>query len=416
MVRFLAALALLIAPSMASAQTCDFTLICAPGHLGINTGANGVLPGLSNAITLPTGAGYGWIFAGPTPGLNVGTNSQLPWTVFGTVTDKALDYPAGVLYAAKDARYSPAGAPASGEFPAFLGATNIANGTESNETGILGSVYNYNTLASQPGGTASAVAIHGTAWCEVANCSYIWGGVFSAYDITGQANPPNPMTGLEVNVYAHGTDTGQLRAAILIGIGTPDGLGADPVVSHGILFAPSNVVTAAKFGNLLDTTGTIQAVNGIVLNNVTFSGDAFLSPGFLVDSLGKTSTFSLTVDGNSTNATRITVTTGGTNTNVLATSAVTFTNGIVMNGSTFTNFAWLSPGSSISGLGLATFASTKNTPIATTSLPSCVAGIEGTVYFINDNASVPSYHGAIGAGSSINKSNVICIGGAWLFD
>jgi hypothetical protein len=245
---------------------------------GIQTPA---LPGLSSTLLPVPGGPYN----SQTFGLSLSDVSK-PWLIRGLATSPATENPGGLLYVTKGTAYSPAGGPSSGEFPAILGINVISDGVWSNQAAILGSVYNSNTQHSQPQSTASAVAVYGTGWCVVAGCSATWGGVMAAYDISNQINPPHALIGLEIDVYGHGTDTGEDRLGLLIGAGTPDGIAPDIGVGAAIRIATSNAVTGTHFTNLLDTFGSLTAQNGILLGAVTFTGFAFNSPGFSVDAQG----------------------------------------------------------------------------------------------------------------------------------
>jgi hypothetical protein len=96
----------------------------------------------------------------------------------------------------------------------------------------------------------------------VTGCSATWAGVLAVYDISNQVNPPNPLVGLEIDVYAHGPDTGS-RIGLAINTGRPDGAGVEPTVSSGIRMG-------GNYLNLFEANGTNTA-NGIVMNLATIS-------------------------------------------------------------------------------------------------------------------------------------------------
>lgn len=209
-----------------------------------------------------------------------------------TITSAGADVLTGILYSHKTTAFATPGGASSGIFASIYGQTDIGQGTWSNQAGVYGIVNNSNTQHSQPGSTASAVAVLGAGFCLVAGCSATWGGLAAGYDTSGQADPANPLYGLEVDNYAHGTDAGQERIGLQIVAGTPDGLGASNVVSHGLLFTGSGGTGGGQFTNLIDGA-TALAQNGIVLNSMTFTGFAWLSPGSAIDSAGNGSFFTV---------------------------------------------------------------------------------------------------------------------------
>lgn len=107
--------------------------------------------------------------------------------------------------------------------------TAVSAGAQGVQEGVTGAVANANTLTSQPFGTSGAVGVQGIGACSAAGCTATWGAVAS-----GQANPPNELYGLEVDNYAHGTDTNLERIGIQIVAATPDGLGTVNTVGRGL--------------------------------------------------------------------------------------------------------------------------------------------------------------------------------------
>jgi hypothetical protein len=233
------------------------------------------LPGLSTTLTPLVGGPI----TTPTYGLHLPDASK-PFTIQATATSPSTDNNGGVLYVTKDTSYGSLTA-TGGQYSAIFGLNIVREGVWTNQDGILGSIYNYNTGNSQPGGSASGVAVYGTAWCMVTGCSATWASVLAVYDISGQSNPSHPLIGLEIDVYAHGPDTGN-RVGLQIATGTPDGAGVAPTVGSGILIG-------GNFLNIFNATGA-STVNGIDLNGATISGQAWLSPGASIDGTGN-STF-----------------------------------------------------------------------------------------------------------------------------
>ena len=215
-----------------------------------------------------------------------------PLYIAGAPTTAVQDTPAGTLYVTKNTNYT--GVP-TGTLPAIFGFNDVAAGAQGPQAGVLGSIYNSNTLTSQPSGTSGAIGIYGTGTCGVAGGTATWGGVISAYDVSGQANPPYPLIGLEVDNYANGTDSSGNRVGIQISAGTPFGTGTVNTVTHGILFGGAGGTGGGKFTNLIDGS-TSHTLNGVVLSDMVFGagGIAFNSPGFQIDALGNSIVNSLT--------------------------------------------------------------------------------------------------------------------------
>jgi hypothetical protein len=264
------------------------SLFAAPPPLGAtpNTGAFTALSAtLSSTIagipfnTAVTPPGSFSPSAGPGILLTNGT----PFYIAGAPTSAAQDIPSGTLYVSKDTNYT--GIPASGTPPAIYGFNNVHAGAQGPQEGVLGYVFNANTLTSQPAGTSGAIGVEGVGICSVASATATWGMVAAAYDTSAQNNPPHGLIGLEVDNYANGTDASGNRVGILIVAGTPTGSGTVNTVSHGLLFNGSGAAGNGQFVNLIDG-GTAHTVNGVALAAMTGSGVAYNSPGFQVDWLG----------------------------------------------------------------------------------------------------------------------------------
>jgi len=235
------------------------------------------LPGLSTSVPAPS------TFSLPNSyGLDLGTNPSGPWIIADKVTSADSDQYGGALYVAKTTDYGTA-ADAGGNAPAIYGFNIVSDGVWGNQAGVMGVIHNSNTQHSQPGSTASAVALYGTGICGVSACTATWGGVIAAYDTSGQTDPTHPLIGLEVDNYANGTDSSLNRVGLQISAGRPTGNGTVNTVGHGIYFTGDG--TDGQYTNLIDG-GTSHAVNGVTLANMTFSGIAFNSPGFQIDNAG----------------------------------------------------------------------------------------------------------------------------------
>ena len=202
-----------------------------------------------------------------------------------TITTPANDVLFGILTADKTVNFSTPGG-GTNAYAAIYGTNTVREGTWSNQVGISGVVSNYNTQRSQgdPGGTASAVGTSGVGICQVTACSFTWGGLMAAYDLSGQTSAPHVLTGLEVDNYAHG-DGGGNRIGIQIVANTPDGAGTLNTVGHGLLFSGNGSPSTGQFANMIDGS-TAKAQNAILLNGMTITGFAFISPGASIDGVG----------------------------------------------------------------------------------------------------------------------------------
>jgi hypothetical protein len=102
-----------------------------------------------------------------------------------------------------------------------------------------------------------------------------WGGVFEARDFTQVANPIGGLVGLEVDVFANGTDTGTERIGIDIVAGKGVSSGTAPVVGIGLRLGPVNAdITQASYGNGIQLTGAMTV--GIQFGTVGTWGALFL--------------------------------------------------------------------------------------------------------------------------------------------
>lgn len=232
------------------------------------------LPGLSTTVSFPS------TFSGaPSFGLQLPSAAH-PWVINATANSAANDGFGGALYVAKTVSYT---GNANGNSPVIYAFSQVADGVSSNETAILANIYNSNTMNSQPLGSASAVALYGTGNCAVAGCSATWGGVIAGYDLSGQADAPHSLYGLEIDNYANGTDANGSRIGLQVAAGRPFGTGAINTVTNLILLG--GAPTEATFGNMING-GISHAVNGINFGGMVFSGDAIFTPGFMVDPSG----------------------------------------------------------------------------------------------------------------------------------
>jgi hypothetical protein len=103
---------------------------------GISTAA---LPGLSATLT-PLAGGP---ITTPTFGLSLPDASK-PWMIQAAATSPSTDNNGGVLYVTKDTSYGSLTA-TGGQYSAIFGLNIVREGVWTNQDGILGSIYNYNT-------------------------------------------------------------------------------------------------------------------------------------------------------------------------------------------------------------------------------------------------------------------------------
>lgn len=217
--------------------------------------------------------------AAPFPGILLPAGN--PLYISGKPLSAAEDLPSGTLYVAKDTTgYS--GAAPIGTLPAIVGFNNVGDNVNSPQTGLLGEIFNGGTHNSEPSGSAGAIATYGAAYCGVANCTATWGGVIAGYDVSNQSNPPHSLYGLEVDNYAHGTDSAGNRIGIQIVAGIPNA-GTMNTVGHGLLMSADG--TTGQFTNMIDG-GTSHTFNIMTFANVTCTGVAFNSPGYQIDCSG----------------------------------------------------------------------------------------------------------------------------------
>lgn len=133
-----------------------------------------------------------------------------------------------------------------------------------------------------------------------------WAAVFQTDDTL--ANPVTGSVGVEVDLLTNGGDTNHGRAVMQLLGGPSVGTGATQFEALGIGTTsptstpdPTNTFivgidfTNSIFNNLIKAEASTHIFNGIDLSAATFTGGAaFKSPGFSVDSAGKTITNQLT--------------------------------------------------------------------------------------------------------------------------
>lgn len=100
-----------------------------------------------------------------------------------------------------------------------------------------------------------------------------WGGVMTAKDTTDTANPASGMVGLEVDIFANGTDSSNRRIGIDVVAGTSDAGVTLPTVGVGIQIGPQNGNAAnGKYTRALKIYGDV--VIGIDMSLMTNSTNA----------------------------------------------------------------------------------------------------------------------------------------------
>ena len=142
--------------------------------------------------------------------------------------------------------------------------TVVSNGANNNEWGILSQLQNSST------GTGENVAIYAQSIGEVSGASPLWGMVSEARDNSNQSNPTNTLTGLEVDVFANGTDSNNQRIGILIVAGKANQSGSSCNAFCGLYIAPeNNDISQGSFNDgIIITTGSYSGIN--LQNNGTY--------------------------------------------------------------------------------------------------------------------------------------------------
>jgi len=126
----------------------------------------------------------------------------------------------------------------------------VSNGVTSFEWGITSVLDNYSSAGENN-------AIYGQA--NKRGSGSTWAATFEAKDFTNQANPTGALTGIEVDIFANGTDVNLQRVGIDMVLGKGVSGGVAPEVWAGLRIAPQNFDK---------TNATLK--NGVVLyGNVT---------------------------------------------------------------------------------------------------------------------------------------------------
>lgn len=452
MKRFLAALGLLLLPSVAQAG-CSITL---PFTLQNNTvaDANQVMAnfnalntalanqcassGINSDITALTGAisilGLPGLSAvvvanGPTfnftgSGLQL-TQTSAPWIVTATITTAANDVGnlsagEGILSATKYTNYSVAGLQ-PGVASGLFGGNEVNNGVWGNQAGVYGIIVNHNSQHSQPGSTASAVGVYGVGTCVVTACSATWGGLSAAYDTSGQTSATNPLVGFEVDNYAHGDGTTN-RLGLHIDARTPDGASSANGVQDAIRISSGGTAAGGGyFGSGINMNfGYYQ--NAIVMNLAHFAClpanpgctlYAWLSPSASLDSSGDWSATTF-VATPVTNQTAFFATGAGGSSQALQ-AVGTYTHIMSWGGATVSGDQIDGIGFSLDSVGNLVAHTLRPNIYTVATLPACAPGNTGQIALVNDSSPAPTYNTAIGAGGGVNQALVVCQGNAWAF-
>jgi len=212
----------------------------------------------------------------PVPGKGFTLTPGAPLSIMETITTAAQEAQGGTLSVIKKSNETSGGAGTTGPTSAIYGEVDVANGGLLwNQAGVTGIAVNSNTTGSQPVGSSSAIGIFGAGICHVANCVATWGANISLVDDTTNANPPNLMLGQEITFTANGGDSFGARYGLLITANKYAGVGAAPLLSHGISIGG----VGATYGNLIDVVpGPTVAVSAIDLRNGIYSGGAIIFP------------------------------------------------------------------------------------------------------------------------------------------
>lgn len=134
--------------------------------------------------------------------------------------------------------------------------TTTTAGVTNFEWSILGRINNYATAGEN-------VGVYGQA-LKNTGAGATWGGVMEVRDTSGAANPATGCVGLEVDVFANGTDTTTNRVGIDVVIGKHNAAGTAPTVSYGVRIGPQNgTSTNGSLTNGLLIYGTAETGIGI---------------------------------------------------------------------------------------------------------------------------------------------------------
>jgi hypothetical protein len=146
----------------------------------------------------------------------------------------------------------------------YVNAASVARTT----TGATETAFEWTTLSIMDNYSAAGenVAFYGQG--NKRSTGGTWGGVFEARDFTQVANPTGGLVGLEVDVFANGTDTGNERIGIDIVAGKGVSSGTINTVGIGMRIGPVNAdITKGQYSSGIFLSGTM--VTGL---NVASSG------------------------------------------------------------------------------------------------------------------------------------------------
>lgn len=160
--------------------------------------------------------------------------------------------------------------------------TTIRSGVTAYEWAIVGLVDNYSASGEPTGVYAQGIRRSGAG--------PVWGAVSEARDETGLANPAVGLVGLEVDVWANGTDTNSARVGADITIGRPTGThaaGSQCEAGYGIRVIAKNNSSAE---------GRVKRAISVALDcDVAFdASQATFSGGGVAFRMGNGHKFSLT--------------------------------------------------------------------------------------------------------------------------
>lgn len=212
-----------------------------------NTSANGTIiipPGNYNVVTPPTNTkNVLWLSFGAMNG--AGTAPLTLPGIVETVFEKrklvnqtnagATDY--SLMQIQRDANYT--GGTSGFVNSALRVNTVIRNGVTAYEWALIGQVDNYSTQGEPTGIYAQAI--------RRAGASATWGATVEFRDESGSANPSVGCVGLEVDVWANGTDTSNSRVGVDVTIGRPTGThaaGSQCESGYGVRVAAKNFSSA----------------------------------------------------------------------------------------------------------------------------------------------------------------------------
>lgn len=385
----------------------------------------GTISGLSAPLPVASG-GTGVVTATGSGSAVLSTTPVLAWTPANTTQGNT---PAVTIN--RTANYTGG---AFGQInPALMvNLTSGANTTDF-EWGIYSLVQNNSLITATPSQSPQNVAVGGYIDKGVfgnTNIGPSWGANFACSDVSAEPNPKAGCIGAELNVFANPngslTDNNQQRIGLAIATGSAAGVhigsgilfqpGAGSIIDAGLRF--QGTTSNGSYGNIIDAIGdTPTYTNLIVANNYNVGYNGVVqSTQQNIQQAG--SSIGIVENVAAGNATGIQVQVGGSlRWNFLPADGSTETGSNAGNNFVISRFSdaggFLGVPFTINrASGLVTVANGLQLPVTTVaSLPTCGAGLKGTMYAVSD-ATTPTYNGSLTGGGGVSVP-VYCNGTAW---